>query len=402
MNVLPFILLAVSTLILTLDAAAQNFVSRSFAAYSDNDVAYTTATRFNGALDTLRMNIFYPVNDGSTSRPCIVWVHGGGFTGGNRNEMNELAQTWAERGYVSVTISYRLGFYGAFPLDAPFAYDQAEVVRACFRAVQDLRSALRFLVYSRERYRIDTARMIIGGGSAGAITALHAAYYDSADSLPVALGAVGPVVRGLETFQRPPLGPIDGAAPPDGSALPSLRAVVNIFGAVTSLNILGGAPFVPTFSYHQRNDRVVACGTEKGLWGLPLNVGANYPTLHGSCALQSEFERRGIPAQLHKTLIYNGADHAVNDAPFVDSVAAVFCARILATPTSVCSKTVLSEEGLRDYPASVFDTRGNLALTARDLGELSLLPSGVYALVADGTRPRVFCVQAGIVHFRKP
>ena len=278
---------------------------------SENDITYTTGTAFNGRVDTLRMNVYYPTDDGAASRPLVLWVHGGGFTGGNRAEMNALCKRWAERGYVAATISYRLGFYGPFPFDPPFAYDTSEVLRAVYRGVQDFRSALKYLVTNASRYNIDTSRTVVGGVSAGAIISLHASFVDATDTRLPSLGNISPVVRGSEEFARLDIGSLQGQSYP-GTPLPTIRAVVNIFGALTSINLLQGAPFVPTYSYHQRADPVVPCAIAKGLWGLPFNVSANYAQLVGSCAMTTEFEKRGIPTDQYETWIYEGADHALH------------------------------------------------------------------------------------------
>lgn len=176
----------------------------------ERDIPYTVAPAFNGRMDTLKLNVWYPTDDDATRRPLIVWVHGGGFTAGNRAEMNAVCERWASRGYVAATISYRLGFYGPWPFDPPFAYDTAEVVRACYRGLQDLRSALSYLADNASRYKLDTSRTILGGASAGAIIALHGAFNDSTDVRPIALGQLPPVTRALEQFPRPDLGSLQG------------------------------------------------------------------------------------------------------------------------------------------------------------------------------------------------
>lgn len=369
---------------------AQPYVAVRYAVTQDADVRYATARRFSGNEDTLAMNVWYPLNDNATARPLVVWVHGGGFTGGSRNEMNARCELWAKRGYVAATVSYRLGFYGPPPLDPPFSYDTAEVIRACYRAVQDSRTALKYLVINAARYKIDTSRVVVGGTSAGAITALHVAFVDPSDVLPVALDSIADVVRGFDRIKRPSLGSLSGASYLN-TPLPSIKAVVNIFGALTDLQLLNGSAFVPVYSYHQRADPVVPCSRAKGLWGLPFDVSANYNYLYGSCALTSEFTSRGIAASQFETWIYEGANHAIHDELRVDSAAALFCSRMIQAPVSVSednTTTTLTE------PFVVIDTRGRIVYSAATIAELSLLANGVYACYS-GSAQLVICVVAG-------
>ena len=56
----------------------------------------------------LKLDIFRPLGDTATSRPAVVWMHGGFFTGGDKSNMWDQARAVAERGYVGVSLQYRL------------------------------------------------------------------------------------------------------------------------------------------------------------------------------------------------------------------------------------------------------------------------------------------------------
>lgn len=373
------ITLTLALLVASISAVGQQYVSRQFTVASEMDVPYTVAPAFNGRMDTMKMNVWFPADDDAVSRPLAVWVHGGGFTAGNRAEMNAVCERWASRGYVAVTISYRLGFYGPWPFDPPFAYDTAEVVRACYRGLQDLRSALAYLSSNAKRYRLDTSRTILGGASAGAIITLHGAFVDASDGRPPAIGQLSPVTRALDQFPRPDLGSVNGWQS-SNTPLPRIRAIVNIFGGLLNTQLLNGAAFVPTYSYHQKGDPVVACGSAKGLWGLPFDVSANYPRIHGSCTLTEEFTKRNMDPRLFETWIYNGSEHAIHDEKRVDSLAAVFCARQIQSPVSV-SETNQQDEEYRYH--TIYDLRGSArSITAISLSEVRL-PDGIYVAVSD-------------------
>lgn len=377
-------------------AMAQPFVAQRYATRWTSKVRYAEATNYRGGTDTLRMDIAEPVDDGTSQRPMIVWIHGGGFIQGSRADMRAVCERWAARGYVAVTISYRLGFYSPWPVDPPFAYDTAEVMRACFRGIQDVRTGLKFLVTRAQRYRIDTSRVIVGGASAGAILALHCAALDASDPLPPVLGAIGDVQRAFDRFPRPSLGSIDGHSYAS-TQLPRLRAVVNIFGGLFDLRLLNGNAFVPTYSYHQRNDPVVPCGINKCFWGLPLDIAANYPRTYGGCALQAEIIRRDYPSAWHETWIYEGGEHAIHDELAVDLAAAIFCAKQIATPTSV-DDIDIAPSSLLDEHMDVYSLTGTCVAQGHLRSAAGSLPDGTYAVQSFSRRRVIIAVRSGNVY----
>lgn len=64
----------------------------------------------------LFMDAYLPPDDDRTERPLVVYIHGGGFTKGSRSTKNSVSalKAMARRGYVSVSIDYRLTG-GAYP-----------------------------------------------------------------------------------------------------------------------------------------------------------------------------------------------------------------------------------------------------------------------------------------------
>jgi acetyl esterase/lipase len=139
-------------------------------------VDYATATNLAGEQLDLKLDVYQPTGDTVTSRPAIVWVHGGSFCCGDRTsgEIVDEATTFAKKGYVNVSIDYRLeqpGCSGSF----------SNCVDAIREATEDAQSAVRFLRTNAQTYGVDPDRIAIGGSSAGAITALNVAASTSED-----------------------------------------------------------------------------------------------------------------------------------------------------------------------------------------------------------------------------
>jgi acetyl esterase/lipase len=97
----------------------------------------------------LQLDLAQP-KEGAGPFPAILCIHGGGFRAGTREGYDKLCLTLAQRGYVAVTVSYRLA--PAYPFPA---------------AVQDCKAAVRWLRANAARYRVDPARIGVTGGSAG-------------------------------------------------------------------------------------------------------------------------------------------------------------------------------------------------------------------------------------------
>ena len=119
-----------------------------------NDLAYLAP----GRKEKLNLYLPAPPPAGKLS-PGLVWIHGGGWTGGNKDEARaqNVCTTLAAAGYVAVSIDYRLG-EGAWPGN-----------------LFDCKNAVRFLRAHAAKYHLDPARLAVAGGSAGGHLALMVA-----------------------------------------------------------------------------------------------------------------------------------------------------------------------------------------------------------------------------------
>jgi dienelactone hydrolase len=125
-------------------------------------VPYTNIT-FSSKYN-LQLDLFLPLDRSSTRlRPCMVAVHGGGFSGGNRQSEGTWCRRLAARGYVCAAVSYRL-HPGINPNKDPLEY-----LSVIMGATVDVRAAIRWLRANAEKYQIDKTRVGAIGASAGAM-----------------------------------------------------------------------------------------------------------------------------------------------------------------------------------------------------------------------------------------
>lgn len=136
----------------------------------------------------LKLDVYYPDNE-SQNRPVYLFIHGGGFIGGSRKQSQIVnrANYYTSRGWVFVSIDYRLrDDKGSVPQKwlnyaSMVPTEQAAQFLAIYPAQRDAKAALRWLVAHAEDYKINTDYITVGGGSAGAITAIAAGISDAED-----------------------------------------------------------------------------------------------------------------------------------------------------------------------------------------------------------------------------
>lgn len=131
------------------------------------DLVYGSAP-VNGQPQDLKLDLYTPKGDEVKKRPVAIWVHGGGFSSGDKADgpAPVLAQEFARKGYVSASINYRLLATGSCSGDTV-----AQCYDAAVQAVHDAQAAVAFLRAKAKPFGIDRKRIAIGGESAGAVTA---------------------------------------------------------------------------------------------------------------------------------------------------------------------------------------------------------------------------------------
>ena len=318
-------------------------------------ITYGRDTTYDGRVVDLYLHLYRPQLDSPARKPFILWVHGGGFFGGNPEDMDALCRGYAAKGFVTASASYRLGFFSPPGFEPPAAYDEAEIIRAGYRAVQDIRSALRYCMAHADEWQIDINKIIIGGGSAGGITVLAAATMRQSWLRPIKTHAIDPVIIRGDTFPRPDLGPIEGKF--HRNYRDTVHAVINIFGALPDTAFLHVAPPLHYFLYHQTLDPVVPCDKNKAYWPLPY-IRDNYPSLAGSCAIAEFFNRHPERCLSSTPFIYPGTQHGVHDTrAFVDSLNAflrnIVCDKVTNTNDRATTKATVVQFYTPKHPSVV-------------------------------------------------
>jgi dipeptidyl aminopeptidase/acylaminoacyl peptidase len=133
------------------------------------DLQYGTAPDRDGNPVALKLDFYQPTGDTVARRPVIIWVHGGGFSAGDKSDGADWATAFARRGYVAVSLGYRLLARVACGGTEPVP---DECITAAYGAQHDAQAAVRWLRMNAAFLAIDPDRIAMAGHSAGAVTSL--------------------------------------------------------------------------------------------------------------------------------------------------------------------------------------------------------------------------------------
>ncbi|MEO1101545.1 MAG: alpha/beta hydrolase [Pseudomonadota bacterium] len=141
---------------------------------------------------SLTLDLYQSGEQCTAARPVVILIHGGSFQVGSKTSSPwpSIAGSLTDRGYVAISINYRLerddpvpsaeftpvrnGLLSDLPgPTTPAIEQQADIVASAF---EDAVTAIRWAIENADANCIDTSRIALWGGSAGAVIALHTAY----------------------------------------------------------------------------------------------------------------------------------------------------------------------------------------------------------------------------------
>ena len=165
------------------------------------DITYSTANNYDAKLD-----LYLPRTSGST--PVVIYIHGGGWVAGSKEGAQLVFLPYLKLGWAVANVEYRLAKNSLAP-----------------GAVEDCRSALRWVYRHAGEYNFDTTQIIISGHSAGGHLSLTTGMLKTSDG-----------------FDRPPEWL---TVVPD----PPVAAVINWFGITDVADLLEGQ-HLQTYAVH--------------------------------------------------------------------------------------------------------------------------------------------------------
>jgi acetyl esterase/lipase len=133
------------------------------------DIVYKTVDNKDLKLD------IYHKKDVSEATPLIIFIHGGAWKKGDKHDYWPYLIPYAEKGYITATIQYRLTDVAIYPAQ-----------------LNDVISAVIWLQEHAKEYHIDKNKIVLVGGSAGGHLAMMAAYSDSSLNIKGIVNLYGP------------------------------------------------------------------------------------------------------------------------------------------------------------------------------------------------------------------
>jgi para-nitrobenzyl esterase len=367
------------------------YTKQVFVDHTVETIPYGSNITADGNTITMSMDIYQPKGDSAALRPVIVMQHGGTFIFGNKSDMAGYCIDMARRGYVAVSVQYRL--YPLFQLPYP---DSIAIMRQAIMAMGDMKAAIRYLredAATVKKYRVHPDWIFSGGYSAGAISALHVAQLDMTDPMPTfistAITSLGGIHgnTGTATNQTYPS---------------SVKAVLSLSGGLYDPSWIDSDD-VPMHSIHGTADNTVY---------YTSGLAANLINLNGSGNLHARANAIGLPNTLltvtggGHTNIYSGASYAPQLAQYINDAtvqlhnmfctpldtdypdaAAVSTWSLVPNPTSGDVRIALPTT-LAQADVQVYNAIGGLVLAQKLLNgstlSLGSLTPGLYLVRVEG------------------
>lgn len=143
------------------------------------------------------LDVFRPKVKSSKPSIPVIMVHGGAFVEGNKTQIGDAAQWFMDRGYTVFSINYPLG------KDDRHTWESA---------VNSLATAMSFVTKNSAKFNVDSEKMLLMGGSAGAGLVMQAdlglrngyvkSYNDLQPKVPAGVIAIYPPVNLSELWKK--------------------------------------------------------------------------------------------------------------------------------------------------------------------------------------------------------
>lgn len=162
---------------------ATPFIDPLFEFKETENITYATAKSGDATMPLL-LDVHQPVATDKLPEklPAMILAFGGGWKKGSKDVkyIRDLCAYYAARGYVAISIQYRIAKDNPpalpGPAPSPEKNDQFRLMNAAF---QDTCNAVRWVRANADKYHIDPNRIALSGVSAGAFNALNTAFCES-------------------------------------------------------------------------------------------------------------------------------------------------------------------------------------------------------------------------------
>ncbi len=281
--------------------------------YASSDIkssmgTYGSNTTYSGSKIDLQYFFAAPNDKTPAKRPFILLIHGGGFLAGSYKSSMTPALLFAQRGYATASIDYRLGWNTGGSTPIKCKGDTTSMYKAVYRATQDARAALRYFVANADQYGIDTSQIFIFGSSAGNITASAVTFMTQQDfdtKLPGIENSLGSLYTASNNLRNEF----------------HIKALLTVTGfGLVSRSYINSSNALPVFFMVRANDPVLPYGHE------PAFKCRNYFLLYGASEVKNFVKSYNMPYTLYTE---SGAGHKVGYTDdFVVSAMSSFVKRL--------------------------------------------------------------------------
>ncbi|AOW16886.1 hypothetical protein LPB03_05120 [Polaribacter vadi] len=231
--------------------------------FLDEVTKVSKKTRTYKKLDSIKLKLdFYKPRKMDSKTPLILYAHGGGFSGGKRDDeyIESFANNMAERGYAVASISYQLTRQN---LGFDCNTNSTDKINTFNSVSNDISYAINYLIKYKEKFNINPEQIILMGTSAGAEAVLNLAYVHDNKILSKDFKFAG---------------------------------VISMAGAIITLDKINSKTAIPTQLFHGTDDKLVPYNIAPHHYCDKNSVG--YLKLYGSKAIANKLKEIDKPFYL--------------------------------------------------------------------------------------------------------